>query len=37
MKISNEVNQIDALTKKVIDFRDARDWKQFHNAKDVAI
>ncbi|MFH1200772.1 MAG: nucleotide pyrophosphohydrolase [bacterium] len=25
------------LTKKVIAFRDARDWKQFHNLKDVAI
>jgi len=37
MKISNGMNQLDALTKKVIDFRDARDWQQFHNAKDVAI
>lgn len=25
------------LTKEVIAFRDARDWKQFHNAKDVAV
>ena len=25
------------LTKKVVDFRDARDWKQFHNPKDDAI
>jgi NTP pyrophosphatase (non-canonical NTP hydrolase) len=25
------------LTKKVIAFRDARNWKQFHNPKDVAI
>lgn len=25
------------LTKKVIAFRDARDWKQFHNPKDVAL
>jgi len=25
------------LQKKVIAFRDARDWKQFHNPKDVAI
>lgn len=23
--------------KKAIAFRDARDWKQFHNAKDVAL
>jgi len=25
------------LTKKIIDFRNARDWKQFHNPKDVAL
>jgi len=25
------------LTKKVIAFRDARNWRQFHNPKDVAI
>ncbi len=25
------------LTKKIIDFRDERDWKQFHNPKDLAI
>lgn len=28
---------IDDLTKKVLAFRDARDWKQFHNPKDCAI
>lgn len=28
---------IEELTKKIIAFRDARDWKQFHNPKDVAI
>ena len=26
-----------ALTNVVIAFRDARDWKQYHNAKDVVI
>lgn len=26
-----------ALTEAVIAFRDARDWKQYHNAKDVSI
>lgn len=31
------MNQIDALTKIINDFRDARDWKQFHNPKDLAI
>jgi len=25
------------LTKKIIKFRDARDWKQFHNPKDLAL
>ncbi|PIR84129.1 nucleotide pyrophosphohydrolase [Candidatus Kaiserbacteria bacterium CG10_big_fil_rev_8_21_14_0_10_51_14] len=26
-----------SLQKKVIAFRDARDWKQFHNQKDMAL
>jgi NTP pyrophosphatase (non-canonical NTP hydrolase) len=30
-------NQIEKLTKTIIKFRDARDWKQFHNPKDVAL
>lgn len=25
------------IIKKIIAFRDARDWKQFHNSKDLAI
>jgi len=25
------------LQKQIIEFRDARNWKQFHNPKDVAI
>ncbi|OGK19480.1 nucleotide pyrophosphohydrolase [Candidatus Roizmanbacteria bacterium RIFCSPHIGHO2_12_FULL_42_10] len=25
------------LIKKIVKFRDARDWKQFHNPKDVAL
>lgn len=25
------------LTKRIIAFRNARDWKQFHNPKDVAL
>ncbi|HJZ23090.1 MAG TPA: nucleotide pyrophosphohydrolase [Candidatus Babeliales bacterium] len=28
---------IKALTKRIIGIRDARDWKQFHNPKDVAL
>lgn len=25
------------LTERIVAFRDARDWKQFHNPKDVAL
>jgi NTP pyrophosphatase (non-canonical NTP hydrolase) len=28
---------IEELQKKITEFRDARDWKQFHNPKDIAI
>lgn len=28
---------IDQLKARVIAFRDARDWKQFHNPKDLAV
>lgn len=31
------MSDIKNLTKRIIDFRDARDWKQFHNPKDVAL
>lgn len=31
------MNDIERLTQKIIAFRDARDWKQFHNAKDMAL
>ena len=31
------MKNIDELTKKIVDFRDARDWKQFHNPKDMAL
>ena len=30
-------DSIKELTEKIVAFRDARDWKQFHNAKDLAI
>ena len=30
-------SDIKKITKRIIDFRDARDWKQFHNPKDVAL
>lgn len=28
---------IQALTERICAFRDARDWKQFHNSKDMAV
>lgn len=31
------MKNIKELTKIIIAFRDARDWKQFHNPKDVAL
>ena len=31
------MSEISKLTKKLIAFRDARDWKQFHNPKDLAV
>ncbi len=31
------MSDIKDLTNKIIDFRNSRNWKQFHNPKDVAI
>lgn len=31
------MSEITAITKKIIAFRDARDWEQFHNHKDMAL
>lgn len=31
------MSDISKLQKQVVDFRDIRDWKQFHNPKDLAI
>lgn len=28
---------MDKLKKRIVEFRDARDWKQFHNPKDLAL
>ena len=30
-------NDIKTLTRRIVSLRDARDWKQFHNPKDLAI
>lgn len=31
------MSDIEDLTKRIIEYRDARDWKQFHNPKDLAL
>ncbi len=31
------MKNINDLTKKIVTFRDNRDWKKFHNPKDVAL
>lgn len=31
------MNDIKLLTEKLIEFRNARDWEQFHNPKDLAL
>lgn len=31
------MSDIDRLTKAIVAYRDARDWKQFHKPKDLAI
>ena len=30
-------NKLNLLIEKIVEFCDARDWKQFHNPKDLAI
>jgi dCTP diphosphatase len=31
------MHELESMKKEVADFRDARDWKQFHKPKDMAI
>jgi len=31
------MSDISEIIKQLIEFRDERDWKQFHNPKDLAI
>lgn len=33
----NNSDRLEKLTERIISFRDARDWKQFHNPKDVSL
>lgn len=37
MKEGIQVNEIKKLTNKAVAFRNERNWKQFHNPKDLAI
>lgn len=32
-----KIDVVSKLTERIADFRDARDWKQFHNPKDLAL
>lgn len=31
------MSDLSEMQKRIVEFRDARDWKQFHNPKDMAI
>lgn len=31
------MDKIKELTQRILDIREARDWKQFHNAKDLSL
>jgi len=31
------MNEIEEIIKKLVEFRNQRDWEQFHNAKDLAL
>lgn len=33
----HQMEKIEELAERIMAFRDARDWKQFHNPKDVAL
>ncbi len=35
--MTSKKSDFQQLTDKIIQFRDARDWKQFHNPKDLSI
>ncbi|NTV31069.1 nucleotide pyrophosphohydrolase [candidate division WWE3 bacterium] len=35
--MSSSNDQLTLRIRRIIDFRDARDWKQFHNPKDISI
>ncbi len=31
------MSELESITNEIVRFRDARDWEQFHNAKDLAM
>jgi len=35
--MKDDMTEIERITQKLLEFRDLRDWKQFHNGKDLAI
>lgn len=35
--VSVDHSDLASLTKRILDFRDERDWKTFHNPKDLAL
>ncbi len=35
--MTGEHRSLEALRRRLVDFRDRRDWKQFHTPKDLAI
>ncbi len=37
MELIKTMPNLKELTEKIVAFRNARDWKQFHNPKDVAL
>jgi len=34
---NTETGQLDSLTERIAKFRDERDWKRFHNPKDMTL
>ncbi|MCE1158314.1 MAG: nucleotide pyrophosphohydrolase [Spirochaetia bacterium] len=34
---NTDLNQLELLIKRITQFRDERDWKRFHNPKDMAL
>ncbi len=37
IRVSDERPSLEALTQQLIEFRDARDWRQFHSLKDLIL